>query len=234
MKSLKLQADGKTVGVVRDSANSVQISEAILIRLNDDGSTEHSVQLDVPPDATQFDLFGGTLNQLELANDGTILVAGEMFPLTRVFRDEGPAGRLEAGSVVTTAQAARIYKFGIVWRDDDGVALDSIDNSDLQILTPAGGRLVARVIGKTTRTDGAVEVRYRAGPPDGVTWTAADNGQYIVRLLSNRVADVTGALAVGRTLGSFAVQVPTPIMTTSTTAVAMDLGRGRARLAPNT
>ena len=212
---LKVQADGKAVGVVRDSANSVQIREAILIRLNDDGSTEHSVQLDIPPDPTPFDLFGGTLNQLELANDGTILVAGEMFPLTRVFRDEGPAGRFDGGSVTTSAQAARVYKFGIVWRDDGGVAIDSIDNGDLQILTPAGGRMIAQLISKTTQLDGSVVARYRTGPPNGVAWTAADDGRYVVRLLSNRVADVAGGPAAGRTLGTFVVRVPEPTAATS-------------------
>ncbi|MDQ3440596.1 MAG: hypothetical protein M3478_09645 [Planctomycetota bacterium] len=70
--------------------------------------------------------------------------------------------------------------------------------------------------------------------PDGVAWTSADNGQYIVRLLSNRIADVTGALAASRTLGAFSVQVPAPIMSSSTFAVAADLGRERQRLAPNT
>ena len=232
LADLEVQADGKLLAVVLDAAIPSNTRDPLLIRFRGDGTLEPVVKLAVPPNAPPPFGLDRSLNSVELSADGTILVAGGTMPLARVFRDEAPAGRFEGGSIRTSGQGG--YKFGVIFRDDDGVALESIDNSDLQILTPTGRRLAARVISKTARADGAVEVRYRAGPPDCVTWTSADNGEYIVRLLSNRIADVTGALAAGRTLGSFAVQVPTPIMTTSTTAVAMDLGRGRSRLAPNT
>ena len=73
-------------------------------------------------------------------------------------------------------------------------------------------------------------MRYRAGPVNGVSWTSADNGSYTIKLLSNRVADITGALAAGRTLGTFQVRVPgAPILESITAAI----GRGKHKLAPN-
>jgi uncharacterized delta-60 repeat protein len=206
LADLVVQADGKAVGVARDALGSVQVTSPVLVRYNADGSLDASVQLQATPAWTDPVERSQALDALALSADGTILVVGDSYPLTRVFRDEGPAGRLEAGSV-TRAMATSIFKFGITWRDDDGVDLDSLDNGDLEILTPAGGRMVARVISKTQQPNGSVLVRYRTGPPDGVAWTAADNGRYIVRLLSNRVHDALGAWAPGRTLGTFDVRV---------------------------
>jgi uncharacterized delta-60 repeat protein len=206
LADLIVQADGKAVGVVRDIFNSVEVTSPLLVRYNLDSSIDATAQLTPTPAWTDPIELTKTLNGLALSADGTILVAGENVPLSRVFRDEGPAGRLEAGSV-TNANAGSIFKFGITWRDEDGVDPDSLDNGDLEILTPTGGRLIARVISRTQQANGAVLVRYRTGPPNGIAWTAADNGRYIVRLLSNRVRDALGAFAPGRTLGAFDVRV---------------------------
>jgi hypothetical protein len=86
-----------------------------------------------------------SLNGLALSADGTILVVGDSYPAhARLPRRR--ARRAARGGSVTNASAGRIFKFGITWRDDDGVDLDSLDNGDLEILTPTGGRLIARVI----------------------------------------------------------------------------------------
>ena len=100
------------------------------------------------------------------------------------------------------------------------------------MLPPTGERL-EHITGIADSHDGdvATHVASPIAGAHGFAWEPIDDAPYVVRLLSNRVADVTGALAVGRTIGSFAVRVPdAPLLGTVTAA----LREKQQKLAPNT
>jgi uncharacterized delta-60 repeat protein len=192
---MDVQADGKLIAV---SQSPETADNPLLARMNVDGSTDEVVRLDVDPNITTIPL------TLALSRDGTILT-GFQNNVARVFRDDAPAGRFEGG----TLRDARTgpYKFSVVWRDEDGIDIDSLDNGDVQVRTPGGSNMAAKLISKTLMDDGSVLARYRTGPPDGISWKAIHNGRYTVRLLSNRVSDAAAHFAPARNLGAFNVRI---------------------------
>ena len=195
LRQFKVQSDGKVVAVASTPHFS---TDALLARFNLDGSTDEVVPLDLPANNS------AVLTSLALSRDGTIVASFPNLP-TRVFRDDSPAGRFEGGSLREARTGP--YKFSVVWRDEDGIDIDSLDNSDLKVLGPHGFDFIARLISKTLMDDGSVLARYRTGPPDSLQWSSFDNGRYTVRLLSNRVRDQAGHFAAARNLGAFTVRI---------------------------
>jgi uncharacterized delta-60 repeat protein len=192
---MDVQSDGRLIAV---SESPETADNPLLARMNVDGSTDDVVRLDVNTNITALP------RTLALSRDGTILTGFDN-NIARVFRDDAPVGRFEGG----TLRDARTgpYKFSVVWRDEDGMDIDSLDNGDLKVLGPSGFDFSAKLISKTLMDDGSVLARYRTGPPDGISWKAIHNGRYTVRLLSNRVSDEAGHFASARKLGAFNVRI---------------------------
>jgi uncharacterized delta-60 repeat protein len=203
------QGDGKLL-LAGGSADAAPLVK--LMRFNGtDGSPDltfgHAGATKIPLDQ---DL--GLAVALGFSSDGSILMgrsAGHFVEddhhilVSRFWRDEAPVANYvphNRSSGGTTA-----LRFTIAWRDDDGVDASSIDNGDVQIITPGGAKLRAIVEGRQM-LNGQLVVTYKMKPPGG-TWRSSANGRYTVRLLSNRVADTAGNFTRGRTLGTFRVRV---------------------------
>ncbi|HEV2292324.1 MAG TPA: hypothetical protein VGR35_00620 [Tepidisphaeraceae bacterium] len=236
LADMEVQSDGSVLGVVMGSlrAGGPGADNPVVLRFGADGTTQAAATLGVPPGAPPAGAARRTLNSVEIASDGTILVAGESMPLARVFREDAPVQQVNRGDAhnqadagsggITGIHAASGYRFGNVWHDNECVTGSVIERGDLQVLTPGGGRMNARVISKTQRPDGSVLVRYRTSAAHG---RSGDDGSHTsFHVLGSRLADVAGALAAGRTLGTFSVRVSQPIL--STAEVAVGLSRDRA------
>jgi hypothetical protein len=102
----------------------------------------------------------------------------------------------------------------------------------LDVLPATGGQLHRRSAGEgRADDDAATHVASPIAGAHGFAWEPIDDAPYVIRVLSNRVADITGALAVGRTIGSFAVRIPDAPLLGSVTAA---LREKQQKLAPNT
>lgn len=223
LADFEVQADGGVLGVVMGKLRPRGYADnPIIIRFRSDGTTQDAVTLSVPAGARAVKTTGRTLNAIEMGNHGAILVAGESMPLSRVFRDDTPPG-LARGGTITGVNLASDYKFANVWRGNDCVSGSTVASGDLQILTPSGGQFSARPTSTTPRPDGSVLTRYRSTPARGA---GGNDGEPTLGMLGGRLADVAGALAAGRTLGTFSVRVSQPVL--STAELAVGLSRDRA------
>lgn len=118
------------------------------------------------------------------------------------FLDDGEKNVLGFPSEVT---------FEVVFEDEDGIDLSSIDGDDIEFVRVAGGPE------KTIDTDflpgdaeeiadDAARVFYRVF--DSPIQQSSDNGTYEVRLKEGEVLDQTGAPASAAVIGSFEVAIP--------------------------
>jgi hypothetical protein len=238
LADLEIQADGSVLAVVmsrlRAGGGEASADNPILIRFRADGTTESAVTMDVPPGAPRAHGEGHrTLNAVEVGPDGTILIAGEAVPLARVFRDDAPIAHAgeNAGGAITGAAASDAYTFAGAAHDRVAHATTTaaLDGGELQVVTPGGGRFNARAVGRTHRADGSTIVRYRTCAANGTT-SGEQQGGSTLYVLGARFADVAGALAAGRALGTFSVHVAPPML--STAEVAVGLSRDKAYNGP--
>jgi hypothetical protein len=151
--------------------------------------------------------------------------------LTQVFRDGAALTVAALGNSGTSTTKIIGSVFGATVIDPHVLSSAGVGGA-LDLLPPFCERL-ERTTGIAEAHDGdaATHVASPIAGAHGFAWEPIDGAPYVVRLLSNRVADITGALAVGRTIGSFAVRVPdAPLLGTITAA----LREKRQKLAPNT
>jgi len=151
--------------------------------------------------------------------------------LTQVFRDGAALTAAAFGDDGASAATVIGSIFGATVIDSHVLSSAALGGT-LDVLPPTGERL-EHITGIADSHDGdvATHVASPIAGAHGFAWEPIDDAPYVVRLLSNRVADVTGALAVGRTIGSFAVRVPdAPLLGTVTAA----LREKQQKLAPNT
>jgi hypothetical protein len=126
--------------------------------------------------------------------------------IRRLYRDEGPASQFD-GRFIKTARSTAV-RFGVTYRDDDGVSQSSIDSADVKVTGPFDGVTRTRSVSLESVTPldhGRCFAVYKITSPGG--WSAIDNGTYTVKLLSGQVEDVNGGAAGAKTLGSFRVRI---------------------------
>ncbi|MGE5612113.1 MAG: PKD domain-containing protein [Bacillota bacterium] len=93
------------------------------------------------------------------------------------------------------------YQFTVVYSDDLGIDLATLDDNDIRVTDPGGfGQLAAFVSAVTNAS--TCTATYRIMAPGGM-WDASDNGTYILTLQANQVANTAGDLTPSNTLGSF-------------------------------
>lgn len=103
-------------------------------------------------------------------------------------------------------------QFTVVYSDNVGIAVSTIDNNDVTVTGPNGYARGAGLIAVDSQLDGTPRVAtYAIDPPAGGTWIPGDNGVYHVWVSSNQVSDVEGAWVAEGELGQFQVNVPRPI-----------------------
>jgi hypothetical protein len=203
-----VQSNGKVLAISRSIGGDPDplANHPMILRLNADGTIDKAL-LDTPsPSLAYFNAHDKTLTGIELAPDGTLVVAGKDMPVSRLFRDEAPVGRLEAPPLTTPLTGS--YVFSVLWRDDDGIDAKSLTGREIRVVGPTGTAHAVRILRVTVKNRYAIRVYYRVSPfTDGHHWTTADNGAYAVRLMPNTVRDVNGVAAERRTFGSFPVSI---------------------------
>jgi uncharacterized delta-60 repeat protein len=173
---------------------------------------------------------GESLEAAGLAQGGPVAAMNEATHVMGAFADEATVGRV-VDDEVDAASTAAAQATAVSWRGDAGLGVAPLGEA-LQLLDSRNDFPERGSSDATGARAGAAAARHVAGVGDGGGWTQDESSPYPVRLLSNRVADITGALAAGRTIGSLSVRVPEPVL--QTTSVATSFTRERQhRLAPN-
>jgi hypothetical protein len=193
----------------------------VLIRFNSDGSLDDSFDGDGIAEHV-LDDGNDQATSLALGPDGSIYVGGTTrdvaagspddstarFLVARVWRDDAPAALFQSVTLRKSKTAGMIFR--VTYRDDHAVKLASLDNSDLQIVSPDGSTRKAYFVQADKSNDaGQITVVYRVGAPGG-KWDQGDNGSYTVRLRTRQVSDIDANYSASRTLGAFRVEIPVP------------------------
>jgi hypothetical protein len=121
-----------------------------------------------------------------------------------------PVAELLAADLTATGQSTK--PFTVTYSDNAGIAVATIDSSDIRVTGPNGYNQLAQFLSLDTAGNGTPRTAtYAITPPGGGAWSPAHNGTYTVFMQSNQVADVEGAYVAAGTLGQFQVAVPMSI-----------------------
>ncbi len=213
--SLQVQPDGSVVfaGVTERSGRNVFSVE----RLTFDGATDTTYG-DQGVMSVPYRKLPGDARTAAIAPDGSLLVGGTVgsvepggandsrrFAVTRLFAEDGPAGQL-IPKTLRTSQAG--FLFDVIWRDQEGVEALTIDGGDLRLYGNDDVARRAKLTSRIVSLDGKqVIARYRLPAIDGIAFTRADNGTYLVKVLGGQVFDTEGAAATKNTLGTIRIRI---------------------------
>jgi uncharacterized repeat protein (TIGR01451 family) len=115
------------------------------------------------------------------------------------------AGSLAAANI--TSGGGTTHSFTVVYSDNLALDIASLDGSDIRVSGPGGFNQPAALVSVTPAGNGAPRTAtYRISAPGGA-WDSADNGAYTVVLQATQVRDSAGNLVVGKTLGTFSVNI---------------------------
>ena len=164
---------------------------------------------------------GGGETYLAVAHDGSIVAAADApaasagaddpsrrVAVGRFWSGDGPAATLVAQR--PQPGSSRSWLFQITYRTDDDaedvVDTSTFDDRDVRITGPNGFVRYAAFSTSVPHGDDRIRARYKISPPGG-TWDAADNGEYVVRLVGRQVTDLGGRFAAGTVLGRFELEL---------------------------
>jgi hypothetical protein len=114
--------------------------------------------------------------------------------------------RFDAREVTMPRTSA--VRFSVTWRDDDGIDSTTFDSLDIRVRGPFDGETRWHSVtleSVTPLSDGRFRAIYKLTSPGG--WTAADNGDYRVRLDRGQVQDDNGIFASAGTVGTLRVRI---------------------------
>lgn len=142
----------------------------------------------------------------------TARVAGVNVPTLLDIRFQLPDFDAPTFTSETGTAGVLPFQFFIVWRDNVGLDITSIQNSDLIINGPALTNSAAVFIGGSANNEGTVvSGLYQVSPPGG-DWEPSENGVYTVSIAASKVKDRAGNFAPEGVLGQFEIRVTqTPI-----------------------
>jgi large repetitive protein len=117
-------------------------------------------------------------------------------------------------TVAAPTAGATTQTFTVRYTDNVAVKVSTLDNSDVLVTGPNGFSQLATFVSVDVASDGTPRTAtYRINAPGG-NWDATDNGTYSVALQAGQVTDTSGTPAAAATLGTFAANVLTPVVTT--------------------
>ena len=144
----------------------------------------------------------------DTSGNGVVAATGTFQVAATLPDTTPPNAQITADNITTTGAAAETIT--IVYTDNVAVKASTISGANISVTGPSGALTVLSA--QASGGDGSpLRVTYTVGAPHG-TWASADNGNYTIALKANQVSDVTGNFSNGA-LGSFAVNIPTPIDT---------------------
>ena len=121
----------------------------------------------------------------------------------------GSTGTPPTATLSNTAVSpgAADHTFSVVYTDDSGIDVASIDGSDIRVTGPNGFDAAAALISIDAPTNGTPRTAtYRISAPGG-TWDGADNGTYTISMQSTQVLDIDGNAVAAVPLGTFSVSI---------------------------
>lgn len=161
--------------------------------------------------------FTGAFTYLTFANDHNITNPNGASEYRNIRLYERDLTDLTApqASLLTPAPITETgfnYNFQVLYTDEAGIRLSSLGNGDIQITRPDGFRYLARLTNLTANADQTqVTAAYTATSNLGWGVPEADlNGNYLITLLANQVADLNGNTLGEQQLGAFIVAVAEP------------------------
>ncbi|WP_197442811.1 zinc-dependent metalloprotease family protein [Lignipirellula cremea] len=115
--------------------------------------------------------------------------------------------------------------FTVTYRDNAAVDVTSLDNTDIQVVPPAGAPINATFVSVDVNTNGATRTAtYQINPPGG-NWDSTDNGVYTIVMASGQVRDTSGNTVNPGAIGTFTVSIqPTDLTIPSATATLSSVG----------
>ncbi len=137
----------------------------------------------------------------------------EIIPQSQLFSDTAPVAMAPTASLqasgLTTA-GTDPYRFSVIYSDDSGINVATLDSADLLVTGPNGFSQTATFVGTDLSSNGTPRTAtYSITAPDG-TWDSADNGDYTVSLQANQVTDIDGVAVAAGTLGNVQVNIAPP------------------------
>ncbi len=203
-----------------------RLATLVSVDNNANGTSRTATYSIVPP--------GGTWN---LPDQGVYTVTMQPNQVTDTSANPVAKGNLGTFTVDTvppkaSLKAAKVskagatdYVFTVTYKDNLGVAVGTLDGSDILVTGPNGFQAAAALVSVDRATNGTPrKATYRIVPPGGA-WDPADNGLYTVSIQAGQVSDCAGnSVAAGR-LGTFRVAVrdtnpPNAVATTSDVTAA--------------
>ena len=118
-----------------------------------------------------------------------------------------PGAALQVTDILQTGVGTK--QFTVVYSDNVGISVSTIDDNDILVTGPNGYRRSARFVALNVSANGTPRVAtYAIDPPANAIWQPADDGTYLIWLQPNQVADTEGAWVGEGELGQFQVVVP--------------------------
>jgi hypothetical protein len=100
--------------------------------------------------------------------------------------------------------ASTQYQFTVTYTDSSGINLASLDNSDIQVLSPNGSTKNATLVSTSSSSDRkTVTVTYKIFDNDLLI--ANQNNEYLILLQANQVSDLNYNFLTAQTIGRFTV-----------------------------
>ncbi|MBD2119883.1 GDSL-type esterase/lipase family protein [Trichocoleus sp. FACHB-262] len=132
----------------------------------------------------------------------------EFIPIIPPADTTAPTASLTATNI-TTADSTT-YQFTVTYADNAGVAIASLDSSDIRVIGPNNFDQIATLINVSVNRDGTPRTAtYQITAPGG-TWDLADNGTYSVSMRANQVQDINGNWVASGAIGSFQTNIAAP------------------------
>lgn len=123
-----------------------------------------------------------------------------------------PVAELQVTDLIASDQATK--QFSVTYSDNVAIDVSTLGSTDIQVTGPGGYDQLAQWVSVSSNTNGTPRTAtYSVTPSGGGTWSAAQNGTYIISMRSGEVADTEGAFVAAGELGQFKVAVPVAIHT---------------------
>lgn len=149
--------------------------------------------------------------------DDNVVNTGANFPLVDVFdlaelifnSVAPPAAVATADDIFTVPEDPQIIS--VTYTDNSGIDVSLLGTGDIVVTGPNGFSANATFISVDNNADGTPRfATYQLDAPGG-TWGTEDNGNYVISLAANQVADVDGNFIPAGSIGSFVVNLTTDL-----------------------
>ena len=118
----------------------------------------------------------------------------------------GPTATLVAPNHTTAG--SDLYTFVMMYSDNRGIDVSTLDSNDVSVRAPDGSRQNATLVSVDSNSNGSPRTVTYGVPAPGGTWDPSDNGVYQIDILPDQVSDTSGLFLEGQFMGRFTVEIP--------------------------